>query len=93
MLDIDTGAIVCVGQGKGADSLDPFWKGPKHSKATIDAVASDMSPAYEKAIGDNIPKAAHITDPFHAIKLFNDRLAQLRRGPYNETTDVLKKKP
>lgn len=93
VLDIDSGAIIHVSKGKGADSLEPFWKRLKHSKVSIEAVASDMSPAYEKAISDNIPNAAHVTDPFHIVKLFNDKLTQLRRDLYNETRDVLKKMP
>ncbi len=91
VLDIDTGAIIHVGKGKGGDALDPFWKRLKQTKTTIEAVASDMSPAYGKAISDNLPKAVHVTDPFHLVKLFNDKLTQLRRDLYNETTEVLKK--
>jgi len=93
VLDIDTGAIIHVGKGKGGDALDPFWKRLKKTKTTIEAVASDMSPAYGKAISDNIPKAIHVTDPFHLVKLFNEKLTQLRRDLYNETTEVLKKTP
>ena len=26
VLDLQTGAVVFVGEGKGAESLDPFWK-------------------------------------------------------------------
>jgi len=91
VLDIDTGAIIYVAEGKDAGSLDPFWKKLKRAKASIEAVASDMSPAYEKAITENIPDAAHVTDPFHVVKLFNDKLTQLRRDLYNEATDIEKK--
>ncbi len=91
VLDINTGAIIYVAEGKGAESLDPFWKRLKYAKASIEAVASDMSPAFEKAIRENIPNAAHVTDPFHVVKLFNDKLSQLRRDLYNEATDIDKK--
>ncbi len=89
-MDIETGAVIFLGDGKGADSLDPFWKKLKHSKAHIEAVVTDMSPSYIKAIEENIPQATHVTDPFH-IKLFNDQLSDLRRELYNETNDKLKK--
>ncbi len=92
VLNIETGAIVYVGEGKGADSLDKFWTKIKRSKATIEAVASDMSSAYAKAISDNIPDAVHVTDHFHVIKLFNEKLTKLRRDLYNEVEDVIKKK-
>ena len=91
VLNIKTGAIVFVGKGKGADSLDEFWLKIKRSKAIIEAVASDMSGAYAKAITENIPSAVHVTDHFHVIKLFNDKLTKLRRDLYNEVEDVIKK--
>ena len=50
VLDLKTGAVVFVGDGKGADALDPFWKQLKRAKSKIDAVAIDMSPAYISAI-------------------------------------------
>jgi len=46
VLDLDSGAVVFVGTGKGADSLLPFWKRLRSSGARIKAVATDMSPAY-----------------------------------------------
>ena len=93
VLNIETGAILYVGEGKGADSLDEFWPKIERSKATIEAVASDMSPAYAKAIREHIPNALHVTDHFHVIKLFNEKLSILRRDLYNEVEDIAKKKP
>ncbi len=93
VLDIETGAVIFLGDGKGKDSLEPFWKKLKRSKATIKAVATDMSPAYIQAIEENIPDAVHVADPFHIVKLFNDQLSELRRELYNETDDELKKSP
>ena len=58
VLDLDTGAIVFVGKGKGADALNPFWKRLKASRAKIQAVAADLSPAYTKAVRENLPDAA-----------------------------------
>ena len=46
VLDLVSGALVFVGKGKGADSLNPFWKRLKRSTAHIQAIAIDMSPAY-----------------------------------------------
>src|SRR5665647_1807964 len=50
VLDLDSGAVVFVGAGKGADSLLGFWKRLRHSRAKIEAVATDMSPAYIAAV-------------------------------------------
>ena len=43
VLDLDSGAVVFVGEGKGADALDPFWKRLRKSGARIEAMATDMS--------------------------------------------------
>jgi hypothetical protein len=46
VLDLESGAVVFIGKGKGSDALKPFWKRLKSSRAKIWAVATDMSPAY-----------------------------------------------
>jgi transposase len=79
VLDLISGAIVFVGDGKGAASLEPFWRRLRSSGARIEAVATDMSPAYILAVHDNLPRAVHVFDRFHVMKLFNDKLADLRR--------------
>ena len=79
VLDIDTGAVVFVGDGKGAEALIPFWKRLKSSRAKIKAVAIDMSPAYIEAVQTNLPNVAIIFDHFHVIKYFNDKLSNFRR--------------
>ena len=92
VLDLESGAVVFVGDGKGVDALEPFWKRLRRSTARkIKAVAIDMSPAYISAIGKNLPNASIVFDHFHIIKLFNDKLSNLRRGLFREATDLLKK--
>lgn len=84
VLDLESGAIVFVGQGKGADALDPFWKRLRASHARIEAVATDMSAAYIRAVTDHLPDAQLVFDRFHIMKLFNDKLSDLRRELYRE---------
>jgi transposase len=50
VMDLDSGAVVFVGDGKGADALKPFWKRLRPSRAKIEAVAMDMSAAYRGAV-------------------------------------------
>jgi hypothetical protein len=45
VMDLVSGAIVLVGDGKGADALKPFWKRLRPSKVRIEAVAVDMPAA------------------------------------------------
>jgi transposase len=91
VMDLENGAVVFVGDGKGADALKPFWKRLRPSKAKIEAVAMDMSGAYWGAVLTNLPKAKVVFDHFHVIKLFNDKLSDLRRALYREATEVMHK--
>lgn len=91
VLDLQTGAVVHIGDGKGADALKPFWKRLKAARAAIEAVALDMSPAYISAVITNLPDAALVFDRFHIMKLFNDKLSTLRRQLYREAVDGLQK--
>jgi transposase len=88
VLDLDSGAVVFVGDGKGADALKPFWKRLRPSKAKIEAVAMDMSAAYRGAVSTHLPAAKIVFDHFHVIKLFNEKLSELRRALDREATDV-----
>ena len=91
VLDLVSGAVVFVGDGKGADALKPFWKRLKASHAKVKAVAMDMSPAYISAVLANLPKAVLVFDHFHIVKLFNEKLSDLRRDLYREATEKLHK--
>jgi transposase len=88
VMDLDSGAVVFVGDGKGADALKPFWKRLRPSGAQIEAVAMDMSGAYQAAVRANLRKAVIVFDRFHVVKLFNDKLSDLRRELYREATEV-----
>jgi transposase len=91
VLDLESGAVVFVGKGKGAKALGPFWKRLKSSRAKVQAVAMDMSTAYIRAVSENLPQAAIVFDWFHIVKLLNDKLSQLRRELRREVTDKLHK--
>jgi transposase len=92
VLDLDSGAVVFVGDGKGAKALKPFWKRLRGSRAKIEAVAMDMSPAYREAVSTSLPRAKIVFDRFHVMKLFNEKLSDLRRALYREATDVMRRK-
>lgn len=87
VLNLHTGAVIFVGEGKGSDALAPFWRRIKRFKSKIKAVAIDMSPAYIAAVLENLPKAAIVFDPFHVVKYFNDKLSDFRRSLFNLLQD------
>jgi transposase len=90
-LDLQSGAIVYVGEGKDAAALDDFWKRLRASRARIEAVAIDMSKAYVWAVRQHLKEAVVVFDHFHVIKLYNDKLTNLRRQLYREAKGLLQR--
>jgi transposase len=91
VLNLETGAVVFVGDGKGADALQPFWGRLRAVRAKVEAVATDMSPAYIQAVREHLGDAVHVFDHFHVIKLFNEKLSDFRRELYHEATAKMDK--
>jgi transposase len=91
VLDLESGAVVHVGRGKGGDALKDFWIRLRRSRAKIEAVATDMSLAYIDAVTTHLPGARLVFDRFHVIKLYNDKLSELRRAMYHQLKDTLQK--
>ena len=92
VMNLETGAVIFVGDGKGADALNPFWERLGRTRCRkIEAVATDMSPAYIGAVTENLPKAKLVFDHFHVVKLMNEHITAIRRNLYREVTDVLQK--
>ena len=79
VLDLRTGIVVYVGQGKSGKSLEPFWARLKRAKVKLEVIATDMGSPFIKSARDNQPDAVNVVDHFHVIKLFNEKLTQLRR--------------
>ncbi len=89
--DLDSGAVLHVGDGKGGDALDGFAKRLKSSTCQIRAVAVDLAPAYSAWVKDNLPNAKIVYDHFHLIKLMNEKIDTLRRKTMQEADDEMKK--
>ena len=92
VMDLESGKVIHVGYGKDGKSLEIFWKRLKRSKARIECVSVDLSPAYTAAIEKHLPEATIVYDHFHVVKLFNDMLSQARRDLYNKLTDQEEKR-
>jgi transposase len=92
VLDLESGAVVHVGEGKGGEALKDFWARLGRRRAKIEAVAIDMSPAYIQAVLTHLPKASLVFDRFHVIKLYNEKLSDLRRALYHTLQSGLEKK-
>lgn len=84
VMDLESGRVLHIGQGKGKDALKGFWRRLRRSKATIKAVATDMAGGYMAAVLEHLPQADLVLDHFHVVKWFNDKLATLRRQLYHQ---------
>ena len=91
VLDLDSGAVVFVGDGKGAESVKPFLRKLKKKGIAIEAVAMDMGHAYPLAVAEVFPEADLVYDRFHVMQLMNEKLTVLRRDMYREAKDKLQK--
>lgn len=86
----NTGQIIYV--GKGADSLDKFWKKVKKYKVQIKNVAVDLSAAFIASVAEHEPQTTHVFDHFHVVKLVNDAIDDIRRAAYTQERDLNKRK-
>ena len=68
VLNLKTGAVIFVGENKGAEALAPFFSRVKGSKVKVKAVAIDLTQAYIAAVIDNLPDTAIVFEHFHLIK-------------------------
>lgn len=82
--DLDNGAVLFVGKGKGGDALKPLKSRLRRRAKQIEAVTIDMSNAYAKWLSEVLPETEIVYDHFHVIKLMNERMDTLRRNTMNK---------
>ena len=92
VVDLDSGRVLYVGDGKGADALTKFWSKVKRKGIKIKHVATDLSAAFIASVMENCPEAVHVFDHFHVVKLMNEKLDDIRRKVYSMEKDVNKRK-
>ena len=83
VVDLETGHIIYVGNGKGADALDAFFRRVRKYGVNIEYVATDLSAAFISAVRKNLPEAQLVFDHFHVKKIINDKVDKLRRSLYH----------
>jgi transposase len=80
--DLNTGAVLFVGDGKNGESLMDFLKKIHYSKAKIELVAMDMGKAYVKWVKNCLPNANIVVDKIRRgvlEKLDNEQKALLKK--------------
>ena len=71
VVNLLTGQVVYIGDGKGSDALDAFWQKIKKRGVEIKAVATDLSAAFIASVMSNAPNAVLVFDHFYVVKLMN----------------------
>jgi transposase len=82
-VDMDARKVVFVTEGNDAETVARFADhvDDHNSDASrIKEVCSDMSGAYIKGVTENLTEAEITFDKFHAVKLVNDAVDQVRRA-------------
>ena len=92
VVDLDSGRVLYVGDGKGADALSKFWRKVRRKGIKIKHVATDLSAAFIASVMENCPEAVHVFDHFHVVKLMNEKLDDIRRKVYSMEKDMNKRK-
>jgi transposase len=94
--DLESGAVLFVGNGRGGDTLKPFTRKLRHSRCRIEQVAMDMSAGYAAWAKSALPTAQIVFDHYHVIQLMNRKLDAVRRRTVKrldeETGKKLKRK-
>jgi transposase len=81
-VDIDQARVVFATEGKDAQTVAAFADDLTAHGGNPDAVSEvciDMSPGFIKGIADSLPTAAITFDKFHAVKIINEAVDQVRR--------------
>ena len=91
VVDLISGRILHVGEGKGCEALEQFWKRVRRNNVSIKYIATDLSAAFIGSVMENCPEAVHVFDHFHVVKLMNDKLDDIRRIQYNMEKDINKR--
>jgi len=92
VVDLMSGRILYVGDGKGCEALNKFWKRIKKRGINIKYITTDLSAAFIASVYENCPDAVHVFDHFHVVKLMNDKLDVIRKAQYHMEKDINKRK-
>lgn len=78
--DMVEGHLIGVETGRTADVFSEFLKQlPAETTESIEAVAMDMGPSYQKSVRECLPNADIVFDRFHVMKNYSKALSNQRR--------------
>ena len=81
MVDLDASRVLEVTEDRTTKSAEKLWESlPESQRLKVQAVAMDMSSAYEEATHQMAPQAEVVHDKFHVSKHLNEAVDQVRRA-------------
>lgn len=86
IFDLDTGSLVEVLEGRSADTLGDWLEAQGETWcARITLATLDPAAGYRKALDEHLVNAQRVVDHFHAIKLANTAIDDVRRRVQQDT--------
>jgi transposase len=82
-VDIEQARVLFATDGRDAGTVAGFaadLTAHGGDPEAVEEVCIDMSPAFIKGVAESLPKAAVTFDKFHAVKIVNDAVDQVRRA-------------
>ena len=64
----------------------------RRNNLNIKYIATDLSTAFISSVLEKCPKAVHVFDYFHVVKLMNEKLDEIHRAQYKMERDINKRK-
>jgi transposase len=91
-VDIDRARVLFATEGKDAATVAAFaddFAAHGGDPGAVSEVCIDMSPAFIKGVGESLPNAEITFDKFHAVKIINDAVDEVRRAE-QKSQDLLR---
>lgn len=86
IVDVGRGQLLDVVPGRrGAEPAAWLENKGREWLAAVEVATLDLSGTYRAVFDATVPHAARVADPFHVVKLANEKLDECRRRVQNET--------
>ena len=92
-VDIDRARVQFATEGRDAGTITAFaddLTAHGGDRASVAEVCINMSPAFIKGVGENLPNAAITFDKFHAAQIINDAVNRVRRDEQKNQPELKK---
>lgn len=86
IVDVEAGQLLDVVEGRSAHGpIEWLTNQPQQWRDRIEWATLDLSGPYRKVFNVMLPNATQVADPFHVVKLANQKIDECRRRVQNET--------